>query len=140
MMHVTPPQQASKVLEPFADSTGFVKVNKNVLQHEDYPEVFAIGDCTNVPTSKTAAAVAAQSGVLCDNLKAVMSGREPYSSYDGYTSCPLVTSYDKVMLAEFDYDLKPKETFPFDQGKPRRSMFYLKRDFFPFLYWNFMLK
>lgn len=115
-------------------------MDKHFLQHEDYPEVFAIGDCTNLPTSKTAAAVAAQTGILCDNLDAVMNEQKPYAKYDGYTSCPLVTSYDKVMLAEFDYELKPKETFPFDQGVPRRSMFYLKRDFFPFLYWNFMLK
>ena len=37
--------------------------------------------------------------------------------YDGYTSCPLVTGYNKCILAEFDFNAQPLETFPFDQGK-----------------------
>lgn len=37
--------------------------------------------------------------------------------YDGYTSCPLVTGHSKLILAEFDYNGNPLETFPFDQGK-----------------------
>ena len=37
--------------------------------------------------------------------------------YDGYTSCPLITGYGKTILAEFDFDALPLETFPFDQGK-----------------------
>jgi sulfide:quinone oxidoreductase len=60
-------------------------------------------------------------------------------SYDGYSSCPLVTSNKTCILAEFDYNLQPLETFPIDQAKERRSMFYLKRDILPFIYWNIML-
>lgn len=37
--------------------------------------------------------------------------------YDGYTSCPLITGYGKTILAEFDFNAQPLETFPFDQGK-----------------------
>ena len=37
--------------------------------------------------------------------------------YDGYTSCPLVTSYGKCILAEFDYGAQPLETMPLNQGK-----------------------
>ena len=39
--------------------------------------IFGIGDCTNVPTSRTAAACAAESGVLKKNLFAVMKGETP---------------------------------------------------------------
>ena len=39
--------------------------------------------------------------------------------YDGYTSCPLITGYGKTILAEFDFNAEPLETFPFDQGKVR---------------------
>lgn len=42
---------------PVADSAGWVDVDKETLQHKKYPNVFGIGDCTNLPTSKTAAAV-----------------------------------------------------------------------------------
>ena len=41
----------------------------------------------------------------------------PLMQYDGYTSCPLITGYGKTILAEFDFNGAPLETFPFDQGK-----------------------
>lgn len=40
-----------------------------------------------------------------------------FPQYDGYTSCPLVTGYGKLVLAEFDFHGQPLETFPFDQSK-----------------------
>ena len=40
-----------------ADAAGFVDVHKETCQHKKYPNVFALGDCSNIPTSKTAAAV-----------------------------------------------------------------------------------
>ena len=106
--------------------------------------MFGIGDCTNVPTAKTAAAVASQLNTLRRNLAAAMEGREEDlpAAYDGYTSCPLVTSDKSCILAEFDFQVPPQplETFPVDQGKERRSMFYMKSVGFPLVYWNFMLR
>ena len=40
-----------------ADEAGWLNVDKESLQHKNYPNVFGIGDCTNLPTAKTAAAV-----------------------------------------------------------------------------------
>jgi eukaryotic sulfide quinone oxidoreductase len=60
-----------------ADSTGFVDVSKETLQHKKYANVFAIGDCTNLPTSKTAAAVGTQSGILFTNMCNVIEGKSP---------------------------------------------------------------
>ena len=71
------------------------------MQHSKYKNVFGIGDCTNVPTSKTAAAAAAQFLVLRDNLDALMdTGRVGAAKYDGYTSCPLITKKDACMFME----------------------------------------
>uniref|UniRef100_A0A8C3PJU8 Sulfide:quinone oxidoreductase, mitochondrial n=1 Tax=Calidris pygmaea TaxID=425635 RepID=A0A8C3PJU8_9CHAR len=142
MLHVTPPMGPPDVLinSPVADEIGWVDVNKETLQHKKYPNVFGIGDCTNLPTSKTAAAVAAQSGVLDKTISLVMKNQLPTKKYDGYTSCPLVTGYNKVILAEFDYDAQPLETFPIDQSKERVTMYHMKADMMPFLYWNMLLK
>jgi sulfide:quinone oxidoreductase len=60
MLHVVPPMRAPDVLkscQALTDAAGFLDVNKETLQHVRYSNVFGIGDCTNVPTSKTAAAV-----------------------------------------------------------------------------------
>ncbi|KAM4039749.1 sulfide:quinone oxidoreductase, mitochondrial [Anomaloglossus baeobatrachus] len=142
MLHVTPPMGPPDVLVNSAvgDAAGWVDVDKDTLQHKKYPNVFGIGDCTNLPTSKTAAALAAQSAVLDKTISLVMKGQNSSAKYDGYTSCPLVTGYRKVILAEFDYNAQPLETFPIDQGKERRTMYHMKADMMPFLYWNMLLK
>nr|XP_018903949.1 PREDICTED: sulfide:quinone oxidoreductase, mitochondrial [Bemisia tabaci] len=143
MLHVTPPMTPPAVLKTgplLTDESGFVNVDKETLQHKHYKNIFALGDSSNLPTSKTAAAVAAQSKILWNNLYACLDGKPVESSYNGYTSCPLVTGYDSLIMAEFDYKLQPMETFPFNQAKERKSMYFLKKNVLPFMYWNGMLK
>lgn len=142
MLHVTPPMGPNPVVKGslLADEAGWLDVNKETLQHNKYPNVFGIGDCTNLPTSKTAAAVAAQSSILDRTISKVLKNEKPDSKYDGYTSCPLVTNYNTVILAEFDYSGQPLETFPIDQSKERRTMYHMKADVMPHLYWHGLLK
>lgn len=143
LLHVTPPMGAPAVLKTsptLVDNAGFLSVNKDTLQHTKYKNIFGIGDCTNLPTSKTAAAVAAQSGVLYKNLTATMEGNAGKSIYNGYTSCPLVTGYGRCIMAEFDYNLEPLETFPINQSKEQYITYFMKKDIMPQLYWHFMLK
>lgn len=119
--------------------TGFVDVNKDTMQHNKYSNVFAIGDCSASPNSKTAASAAAQSPVVYKNMLSAMAGQPLKHKYDGYASCPLVTGYHSCILAEFDYNLQPLETFPFRQDKERWTMFVMKKTFMPHLYWQLML-
>jgi sulfide:quinone oxidoreductase len=142
MIHVTPPMSAPDFIKrsPLANETGWVDVNKNTLQHVRYANIFSLGDASSLPTSKTGAAIRKQAPVLVKNLLAAMNGQVTSLQYDGYTSCPLVTGYGKLILAEFDYDLNPKETFPFDQSQERYSMYLLKAYGLPALYWHGMLK
>jgi sulfide:quinone oxidoreductase len=141
MIHVTPPQSAPDFIRssPLANEAGWVDVDKYTLQHVKYPNVFSLGDASSLPTSKTGAAVRKQTPVLVKNLMAVMEGQLPQAKYNGYTSCPVVTGYGKLVLAEFDYDNQPVETFPFDQSKERWSMYQLKTKVLPWLYWNRIL-
>eukprot|EP00794_Sanderia_malayensis_P019532 gene19532-21463_t len=142
MIHVTPPQGPITAVaqSPLADAAGFVDINKQTMRHVKYPNVFALGDCSNAPISKTAAAVAGQNKVVRKNLMAIVNGKEPLAQYDGYTSCPLLTGYNKCILAEFDYTGQPLETLPIDQGKERRISWHLKVDMMPDIYWHFLLK
>ncbi|XP_041650969.1 sulfide:quinone oxidoreductase, mitochondrial-like [Cheilinus undulatus] len=142
MLHVAPPMGPNLVVKgsPLADDAGWLDVNKENLQHKRYPNVFGIGDCTNLPTARTAAAVAAQSAILNRTISKILNNEKPDKIYNGYTSCPLVTSYNTVVLAEFDYNLQPLETFPINQAKERRTMYHLKADLMPHLYWHGLLK
>lgn len=142
IMHVTPPQSAPDFIKssPLANAAGWVDVNVNTLQHNRYKNVFSLGDCSALPTSKTGAAVRKQAPVLVVNLLNAMANKPLTASYNGYTSCPLVTGYGKLVLAEFDYNNQPQETFPFDQSKERWTMYQLKKQVLPWLYWNKILK
>lgn len=142
MIHVTPPQSAPDFVRnsPLANSAGWVEVDKGTLQHARFANIFAVGDAAGLPISKTGAAIRKQVPVLVQNVMDVMAGQKPSETYLGYTSCPLVTGYGKLVLAEFDYNNTPMETFPFDQSKERWSMYQLKREVLPRMYWGAILK
>lgn len=142
MIHVTPPMSAPDFVSSseLANEAGWVDVDKHTLQHNRFANVYALGDASSLPTSKTGAAIRKQAPVLVANLLATMKQHPATASYDGYTSCPVVTGYDSLVLAEFDYSGQPAETFPFDQSQERFSMFMLKKYGLPALYWHGMLR
>jgi sulfide:quinone oxidoreductase len=142
LLHVTPPMGPPSFIarSPIADKQGWVDVDKDTLRHVRFANVFALGDCSNLPTSKTGAAIRKQAPVVVRNVLAAMKGQPLPGKYDGYTSCPLVTGIGKLVLAEFNYNKEPDETFPVDQSQERWSMWLLKRYLLPVFYWHGMLK
>ena len=141
MIHVTPPQSAPDFIKtsPLANAAGWLDVEKHTLQHNKFKNIFGCGDAANLPASRTGAAIRKQAPVLVSNLLAVMKAKSMTASYNGYSSCPIITGYDKLVLAEFDYNNTPIETFPFDQSKERWSMYQMKKYLLPYLYWNQIL-
>ncbi|ABI56843.1 NAD(P)/FAD-dependent oxidoreductase [Alkalilimnicola ehrlichii MLHE-1] len=119
-IHLVPPMSAPDSLRNSAlaageDSnfTGWLEVDRYTMQHQRYENVFGAGDINGVPIGKTAASVKAQVPVAVNNMVSHMQGREMTESYDGYTSCPLITGIGKAILVEFDYNLDMVPSFPF---------------------------
>lgn len=146
MIHITPPMSAPAFIKesPLANAAGWIEVDKHSLQSTKFSNVFGIGDATNTPNAKTGAAVRKQAPVLVHNLLSLIKNGNIVNpmSYNGYSSCPIVTGYGKLVLAEFDYDNHPQPTFaPFiDQTKEQYAMWLMKKYALPFMYWNLMLK
>ncbi len=145
VLHVAPRQSAPDWIKssPLStgDANGYVDVDKHTLQHVRYPNVFALGDAGSTPNSKTGAAIRKQAPVVVENIDAFLKGRSLAAEYDGYSSCPIVTSSHAMLLAEFDYSLQMTPSFPgLDPAKPHRVYWYLKKYGLPFMYWNLMLK
>jgi sulfide:quinone oxidoreductase len=118
-LHVIPPQRAPEVIRQsglsWADKwtdQGWVEVDMKTLQHLRYPGIFALGDVAGVPKGKTAASVKWQVPVVEDHLIAAIEGRAGTETYDGYTSCPLITRVGRAMLVEFDYHNNLVPSFP----------------------------
>lgn len=142
MLLVTPPMSAPDVVKQstLSDAEGWLDVDPNTLQHVRHLNVFGIGDCTNLPTVKMGAAVRKQVPILVKNLLSQMNNRPLSSHYDGATACPVATEYGQAFIAEFGYDLKPKESMPIDQGKTNPLLYQVKKRAIPFMYWHAMLK
>lgn len=145
VLHAVPRQSAPDWIKssPLStgDANGYVEVDRHTMQHVRYPNVFSLGDAGSSPNSKTGAAIRKQAPVVVDNVESYLAGRPLTASYNGYGSCPIVTSSHAMLLAEFDYDLNVTPSFPLlDPTKPHRSYWYLKKYGLPFMYWNMMLK
>ncbi|SMH45377.1 NAD(P)/FAD-dependent oxidoreductase [Maritimibacter sp. HL-12] len=118
-LHVIPPQRAPDVIRESGLSwgdkwvdQGWVECDPQTMRHLRYPEIFALGDVAGVPKGKTAASVKFQVPVVEDHLVAAIEGKEGTATYDGYTSCPLITRVGRAMLIEFDYKNNLVPSFP----------------------------
>lgn len=145
LLHVVPKMGPHGFVKgsPVANEAGYVDVHEGTTQHKKFANVWSLGDASSLPCSKTAAAITAEAPVLVNNLLRVMEGKEPDALYDGYASCPLLTEYGKVLLAEFKYGGEAKETFAHwlgDQTEPSRLFWHLKKSFFPWVYYNSMVR
>ena len=118
-LHVVPPQRAPDFVRAsdlsWADrwtDQGWVEVDPQTLRHRRYPDIFALGDVAGVPKGKTAASVKWQVPVVEDHLVAAVQGVEGTKTYNGYTSCPMITRVGRAMLVEFDYNNDLAPSFP----------------------------
>lgn len=140
LLHVTPPEVPPDFLRTsqLVNSAGYVEVDHSTMQHPRFPNIFALGDIASTPNSKTAAAIRKQAPILVSNLIAYSEGRVLDKAYDGYGSCPLTTSLNTVLLAEFAYGGKITPTFHMDPFVERRLWWFGKMYGFPALYWRML--
>jgi sulfide:quinone oxidoreductase len=149
MLHIAPPQTPPKFIKEsdLVNEAGWMDVDINTLQSKKYPRIFGIGDVAALPTAKTGAAIRKQVPVVVGNILHLMKHDKLGTKiYEGYSSCPLVTGYGKMVLAEFNYkneftpDPKLKQMLVFNSDKEHWRLWMLKKHILPNLYWNKMLK
>lgn len=149
MLHTAPPSVAPKFVRDsvLVNEAGWLDVNHQTMQHNKFPNVFGLGDVAALPTAKTGAAIRKQVPIVVDNIDLLIKHHKlGNKSYNGYSSCPLVTDYGKMVLAEFDYnnnftpDPKLKRMLISDSSKEHWRLWMLKKYGLPYLYWNKMMK
>lgn len=145
MLHVVPPQKAPDFVRasPLVDTSGWVDVHPDTMQHKKWSNIHALGDVGNTPNAKTAAAVRVQAPVVAHNVLAALGRVTGVAHYNGYGSCPLTVERGKIVLAEFMYGGKVAPSFPtwmLDGKRPSRIAWLLKERILPPLYWHGMLK
>ncbi len=149
MLHTAPPSVAPMFVKEssLVNDAGWLDVNHQTMQHNKFSNIFGLGDVAALPTAKTGAAIRKQAPIVVDNIDLLIKHNKMGNKvYNGYSSCPLVTDYGKMVLAEFDYknnftpDPKLKQMLIFDSSKEHWRLWMLKKYGLPYLYWNKMMK
>ncbi len=89
------------------DAGGWLPTDKHTLQSTAFPYVFAIGDATNLPSSKAGAVAHFQSEVLIENVLRYLDDKPLAPAFDGHANCFIETGFGKAMLIDFNYTTEP---------------------------------
>jgi sulfide:quinone oxidoreductase len=126
------------------DALGFVPTDKSTLQSAARPNVFALGDATDVPTSKAGSVTHFEGEVLTENVARFLAGNELDSRYDGHANCFIETGFHKALLIDFNYDIEPLPgRFPTPAGPlpllRESRLNHLGKLMFQWVYWHALL-
>ena len=133
-----------KATEGLGDELGFVRTHPKTLQSLLAPEIFAIGDATNVPASKAGSVVHFESEVLDRNIGRFVAGQPLDEGFDGHSNCFIETGHDKALLIDFNYDVEPLPgKFPTAAGPltllRESKLNHIGKLAFRWVYWNLLL-
>jgi sulfide:quinone oxidoreductase len=130
--------------EGLGDELGFVPTDPRTLQSLAHPNVFALGDATNVPISKAGSVTHFEGEALTENVVRFLAGQELSASYDGHANCFIETGFGKALLIDFNYETEPLPgRFPTAVGPlpllKESRLNHLGKLMFQWLYWHALL-
>ena len=125
------------------DALGFVPTDKRTLQTPVKPNVFALGDASDLPISKAGSVTHFEAEVLTENIARYLADQELDAGYDGHANCFIETGFHKALLIDFNYETEPLPGhFPTVFGLPllRESRLnHLGKLAFQWVYWHALL-
>lgn len=130
----------------FGDNLNYIPTDKNTLQTKIKDNIFAVGDATNVPTSKAGSVAHFESEILTENILKYIEGKPLKPDFDGHANCYIETGHKKALLIDFNYDIQPvKGKFPLAGVGPFNLLTesyinHLGKMIFKWIYWNILLK
>ena len=125
------------------DELDFVPADKRTLQSEAAPNIFVIGDASNLPASKAGSVTHFEGEVLAANVEHFLRGEPLDEGYDGHANCFIETGFKKALLIDFNYDTEPLPGhFPAEVGMPllkESRLNHIGKLMFQWFYWHSLL-
>jgi sulfide:quinone oxidoreductase len=131
--------------EGLGDDLGFVVTDPHTLQAKRKANIFALGDATNLPSSKAGSVAHFQAEVLTENIRRFLGGEALDPGFDGHSNCFIETGFKKALLIDFNYEVEPLPgKFPFPVVGPmslleESRLNHEAKMFFRWIYWNVLL-
>lgn len=133
------------------DELNYVTVDKHTMRYVPqggrpaHPEIFALGDAANLPTSKAGSVAHFSVDVFVDNLVELAEGRPMTHSFDGHANCFVESGDAKALLIDFNYDTEPLTgKYPLPVVGPMSLLKasrinHLGKIAFKWIYWNVLM-
>lgn len=125
---------------------GWVPTHKHTLQTLGHPEIFALGDTTDLLSSKAGSVAHFQAEVLTENILRFIEDQPLKPDFDGHANCFIETGHGKALLIDFNYTTEPLPgrfplpgIGPFTLLEESRVNHWGKLGF-RWVYWNMLLK
>lgn len=123
----------------------FLPTDPQTLRSKKHENIFAIGDATDLPSSKAGSVVHFQSEILAENLERAIEGKPLEPAFDGHANCFVESGHGRAFLIDFNYETEPLPgKFPFPVVgpmpllKPSRLNHWGKLAF-RWIYWHLLL-
>lgn len=148
LLVTVPTNMGDELLERsnLGDELNFIPTHKATLQTTANKNIFAIGDCTNLPASKAGSVAHFEAEILTENILRYIAGKTLKEEFDGHSNCFIETGNGKALLIDFNYTHEPVEgTFPFPGIGPLKllketRMNHFGKMAFKWIYWNLLIK
>jgi sulfide:quinone oxidoreductase len=133
LLVMVPPHRGAQVIENsgLGDGQGWIPTNRETLEVKDVERVYALGDATDLPVSKSGSAAHFEAKVIASRIEADVRGEEPdpkHGIYTGEVMCFLETGHNHATQLVFDYEHPPRP--------PRPSLYYhMEKQLFNRAYW-----
>jgi sulfide:quinone oxidoreductase len=109
LLVLVPPHRGQQVVveSDLGDASGWLPTDRFTLQVEGHGRVFAMGDATNLPISKSGSTAHFEAPVIASRIASLVHGAQPKTNYGGRVMCFLETGNRKATVLRFDYEHPP---------------------------------
>ena len=107
LLVLVPPHRGQNVIEDsgLGDERGWVQVDKKTLKHEKFDRIWALGDATDIPISKSGSVAHYEAPTVAEQIAAAVKGEPPPARvYEGRVMCFLETGQGRATTIRFDYE------------------------------------
>jgi sulfide:quinone oxidoreductase len=131
LLVLVPPHRGQDVIDAsrMGDPGGWIPTDRHTLQVEDQERIFAIGDGTDLPISKSGSTAHFEAPVVASRIASLIRGTAPRSNYGGRVMCFLETGDGRATALRFDYEHPPVPPQP-------NRMWHTAKWLFNRLYWQ----
>ena len=128
------------------DELNYVPVNKRNFLSDTYPNIFALGDASNIPASKAGSVAHFAVDLFSENFLDYVNGRPMNHDFDGHANCFIESGNGKGLLIDFNYEVEPLTgKFPIPMIGPldllkESRLNHIGKLAFRWIYWHILLK